>query len=1191
MRDPPRRREQRARRAQRLGVTVVGKPVTLNVLANDTDPDNDPLIVAAAPTLVIARRASTSARSTCRSAPDGELFFDPQAAGTYVFSYAIIDGEESDVGDDPHRRRRGRPTTARRSPIRDDVVIVAGGSRIVYVLENDADPDGDVIALIGLRPAPHGLTVKEVAGRRLPRHRRRPTRRRSSTFRYSDLRRPLRSGDGTVVVVGQRRRRRSTRRPSPAPTSSRCAPAARSACRCCVNDYDPEGGADQRSPSVTTVRRRPTLRIGLSGADGRRQRRRRRRSPASRFGYTSPTTAGNQQRVVRRGAHRARRTRSTARRSPAPTSPAPAAACRSRSTCSPTTPTPTATSSPSRASPPSRRSAWPRSNADGASSTRRATRFTAAPTASRYVVVDAGGDRRSARCSSACMPRRRRQPRPDGVRRRVHRRRRQRPARARRAGQRLRRRRRHARTSPAAAGERADRRVDDGAHARRVHPAGRRSPATPQPSHLRRTRSTTAAAAPTTATVTVDVVAAARRRSPRSPSTTWSARCSPGTVDDVDVLGQRPRPRRQPRRARRRRRPTRRSPFAADGSASRSRPAPTTSRHAYTITDPRRADRHAPSSTCSSCPTGPRPSPPIQRQTDAGEPVTDRPRRPGHRPRRRHPLLLLLRRHPQGGSATTVTNGAGAADRRRSPPTAASPAPAGVLLHASTTSRATSSPAPSPIDVLAPANRPPVATDATGTVEAGTTGERRPAPVRHRPRRGHRRHADVRDRATRRRASTPATAAPPSRRRRRSTPAAARGRSVHASPTRAGAPADGDGDRHGHAAQRAAADRRGRRGATNQGQRRDRRRARQRHRPARPRPARGRRPAQSTARRRSRSTPTAAGDVHAGADFFGTAHVIYRIRDAREHRAGQASRGQVDGRRRSACRRHAGHAAGARRATPPPPSTGRRPRPTARRSTTTSCDRRRRQPRRSASPQPTRAPGCPTACPCRSACGPTTRPAGVRGAASSPAVTPDIEPGRPAAPTRAVRRRRLLVSWSPPANEGSAITELRLADRRRHVGVQRIGVDHRRSAGTGLSNGRSTRSRSRRERRRARASSACVGAEHPLREPDAPGAPTGRPGRQDITVSWGAPGNGGDPIIEYQVQIGQSARRAGADDGHVDALGQPAQRPAPAVPACGPATARRLGRVEPAVGGRRAVRRARRAAARRPRRAATARRR
>ena len=75
--------------------------------------------------------------------------------------------------------------------------------------------------------------------------------------------------------------------------------------------------------------------------------------------------------------------------------------------------------------------------------------------------------------------------------------------------------------------------------------------------------------------------------------------------------------------------------------------------------------------------------------------------------------------------------------------------------------------------------------------------------------------------------------------------------------------------------------------------------------------------------------------------------------------------------------------------------------------------------------------------------------------------------------------------------------------------------------------------------------------EHPLRPPDAPAAPVGERGDKTITVRWSAPGNGGDPIIEYQVQI-LSTGRDEHHDGHVDPLGQPAQRPAPAVPGAGP---------------------------------------
>ena len=78
------------------GVTVVGKPVRLDVLANDTDPDNDPLFVAQQPTLVRPTDRTIDSLDLSLT-PDGELFFDPDAAGTYVFNYSATDGEETDV--------------------------------------------------------------------------------------------------------------------------------------------------------------------------------------------------------------------------------------------------------------------------------------------------------------------------------------------------------------------------------------------------------------------------------------------------------------------------------------------------------------------------------------------------------------------------------------------------------------------------------------------------------------------------------------------------------------------------------------------------------------------------------------------------------------------------------------------------------------------------------------------------------------------------------------------------------------------------------------------------------------------------------------------------------------------------------------------------------------------------------------
>ena len=111
------------------GVTVVGKPVRLNVLANDTDPDERSAVrPRPAADAGQARRPQAAATLRLTLTPDrGELFFNPDAAGTYVFNYSATDGEETDVAQ--IRIEVGEPTE-NRPPIavRDDVVIPASGT-------------------------------------------------------------------------------------------------------------------------------------------------------------------------------------------------------------------------------------------------------------------------------------------------------------------------------------------------------------------------------------------------------------------------------------------------------------------------------------------------------------------------------------------------------------------------------------------------------------------------------------------------------------------------------------------------------------------------------------------------------------------------------------------------------------------------------------------------------------------------------------------------------------------------------------------------------------------------------------------------------------------------------------------------------------------------------------------------------
>ncbi len=228
------------------GVTVTRKPVRLDVLHNDTDPDNDPLFIAQLPTLVRPENQSADALDLSLT-PDGEFFFNPTAAGTYVFNYSATDGEESDVA---QIRVEVTEPTANRPPtaVRDDVVIPAGGSRLVYVLANDGDPDGDIVALVGHTNA-EGITVKEVDGLGYlvtvaPNAPKRPT------FRYQ-------ISDGTsdpvtaVVVVAVTDGEVIDQPPVARTDVVEVRAGGHVAVPVLSNDYDPEGGALEVA-SVTT---------------------------------------------------------------------------------------------------------------------------------------------------------------------------------------------------------------------------------------------------------------------------------------------------------------------------------------------------------------------------------------------------------------------------------------------------------------------------------------------------------------------------------------------------------------------------------------------------------------------------------------------------------------------------------------------------------------------------------------------------------------------------------------------------------------------------------------------------------------------------------------------------------------------------------------------------------------------------
>ena len=132
-------------------VGVIGTPLTFNVLDNDYDADGDVLTVIRPPE-----------DPRIRLTTDGELFFLPDRAEVVKFTYVISDGSESDTAQvriDVQEPTQNRPPVA----IRDDAAIPRGGSGTVHPLENDADPDGDILNIADWL-APEGLSAEVVEG-------------------------------------------------------------------------------------------------------------------------------------------------------------------------------------------------------------------------------------------------------------------------------------------------------------------------------------------------------------------------------------------------------------------------------------------------------------------------------------------------------------------------------------------------------------------------------------------------------------------------------------------------------------------------------------------------------------------------------------------------------------------------------------------------------------------------------------------------------------------------------------------------------------------------------------------------------------------------------------------------------------------------------------------------------------------
>ena len=135
------------------GTTAQGVPVSLNVLANDTDVDGDTLSIS----------GLTNASNGTVAIQSGKVLYTPNGGftGTDSFTYTVSDGHGgTSVGN------VSVTVSTNQSPVaNDDSASTPQNSPIlINVLANDSDPDGGTLSIAGVNNAAHG-TVSIQSGK------------------------------------------------------------------------------------------------------------------------------------------------------------------------------------------------------------------------------------------------------------------------------------------------------------------------------------------------------------------------------------------------------------------------------------------------------------------------------------------------------------------------------------------------------------------------------------------------------------------------------------------------------------------------------------------------------------------------------------------------------------------------------------------------------------------------------------------------------------------------------------------------------------------------------------------------------------------------------------------------------------------------------------------------------------------
>jgi hypothetical protein len=132
--------------------TFRSQPVTVNVLANDSDADGDPLSVTG---------TSGPAHGTAQANQNGTVTYTPDTGytGSDSFTYSISDGKGgSDTGNVSVNVKE--PPNSAPDAVDDSATTQDSTPVTIAVLANDTDPDGDTLSVAGVTQPANGTATR-----------------------------------------------------------------------------------------------------------------------------------------------------------------------------------------------------------------------------------------------------------------------------------------------------------------------------------------------------------------------------------------------------------------------------------------------------------------------------------------------------------------------------------------------------------------------------------------------------------------------------------------------------------------------------------------------------------------------------------------------------------------------------------------------------------------------------------------------------------------------------------------------------------------------------------------------------------------------------------------------------------------------------------------------------------------------